>query len=231
MKILSGVDVGSKRCPTGLCVVQEDIRIPRLMPEQPMPDDLQMLLTMCDPETRRRLEEEYLERHGVEGDRQVHFVARHLETLPPGTAYPQIVERVVQLVEGVEEWRDGGLTIYLNLTGKGRPVFDLLRPRVWSAYLLSVYLTHGDRRTKEERLVTLGKAFLVTRLQTLLQCGYLHLPRTAEAETLARELQEYEIKVEPDANERYGAFTVGTRDELVTALGLAVQVDPEHWSI
>lgn len=31
-----------------------------------------------------------------------------------------------------------------------------------------------------------------------------------------------------DANDRYGAFAVGTHDDLVTALGLAVQTDVPH---
>lgn len=55
--------------------------------------------------------------------------------------------------------------------------------------------------------------------------GRLHLPRTAEAETLAEELLDYEIRVDQDANDRYGAFRVGAHDDLVTALGLAVQLD------
>lgn len=36
----------------------------------------------------------------------------------------------------------------------------------------------------------------------------------------------YELRVDDNANDRYGAFRVGTHDDLVTALGLAVQVDP-----
>jgi hypothetical protein len=35
----------------------------------------------------------------------------------------------------------------------------------------------------------------------------------------------FEIRVDEKANDRYGAFRVGTHDDLVTALGLAVQVD------
>ena len=35
----------------------------------------------------------------------------------------------------------------------------------------------------------------------------------------------YEIRVSEDANDRYGAFRTGTHDDLVTALGLAVQTD------
>ncbi len=37
---------------------------------------------------------------------------------------------------------------------------------------------------------------------------------------------DYEIRVSEDANGRYGAFRVGSHDDLVTALGLAVLVDP-----
>ena len=40
---------------------------------------------------------------------------------------------------------------------------------------------------------------------------------------MARELEDYEIRVTEDANDRYGAFKVGAHDDLVTALGLAVQ--------
>jgi hypothetical protein len=60
---------------------------------------------------------------------------------------------------------------------------------------------------------------MVSRLQALLQNGRLHLPRTPEAETLTEELQNFEIRVSEDANDRYGAFKVGTHDDLVTALG------------
>jgi hypothetical protein len=70
------------------------------------------------------------------------------------------------------------------------------------------------------------RIILVTRLQVLLQPGRVPLPDTEEARTLAEELMEYEVEVAEDADDRYGAFKVGTRDELVTALGLAVQAPP-----
>ena len=43
---------------------------------------------------------------------------------------------------------------------------------------------------------------------------------------LAKELLDYEIRVSEDANDKYGAFRVGSHDALVTALGLAVLDDP-----
>jgi hypothetical protein len=38
-------------------------------------------------------------------------------------------------------------------------------------------------------------------------------------------LEDYEIRVSEDANDKYGAFRTGAHDDLVTALGLAVQTD------
>jgi hypothetical protein len=88
------------------------------------------------------------------------------------------------------------------------------------------YLTHGDQRNvPSEGEIKVGKAWMVSRLQVLLQSGRIHLPRSAEAEALARELLDYEIRIFEDANERYGAFRVGSHDDLVTAMGLATQED------
>jgi hypothetical protein len=115
---------------------------------------------------------------------------------------------------------------YVDATGVGQPVVDEMRSR--GLAVTGVYFTHGDRRTAEasEARVTLGKAWLVSRLQALLQGGRLHLPDTSEARSLADELFDYEIRVDENANDKYGAFWVGRHDDLVTALGLAVQVEP-----
>jgi hypothetical protein len=87
-----------------------------------------------------------------------------------------------------------------------------------------VYFTHGDRRVEQrDRSISLGKAWLVSRLQALLQTARILLPRTMEAQVLAQELLDYEIHVDEKANDTYGAFRVGSHDDLVTALGLAVQ--------
>ncbi len=92
-----------------------------------------------------------------------------------------------------------------------------------------MHTANSSSSRQEGRSVKLGKAYLVSRLQSLLQTGCVHLPRTAEAEALAAELLDYEIRVDQNANDRYGAFRVGTHDDLVTALGLAVQCDPARY--
>ena len=96
---------------------------------------------------------------------------------------------------------------------------------------IACYFTHGDRRTEEGGRVSIGRAWLVSRLQSLLQTDRLHLPDTAEARQLAAELRDYEIRVDQDANDRYGAFKVGTHDDLVTALGLGVQPTRRPWGV
>lgn len=159
----------------------------------------------------------------VARDGRTHFLVRHLERLPLGTPYPAVTARLRRIVERATEQAGALPKVFTDATGVGQPVTDLLRAA--NLYITPVYFTHGDRRTIEAGEVRLGKAWLVSRLQVLLQDGRLHLPRTAEAEALAKELLDYEIRVDQDGNDRYGAFRVGTHDDLVTALGLATQED------
>ncbi len=48
---------------------------------------------------------------------------------------------------------------------------------------------------------------------------------------MMQELKDYRIKVDTDANDKYGAFSTGTHDDLVTALGLACIEDPGYYSV
>lgn len=156
---------------------------------------------------------------------ELHAVVRHLERLPIGTTFPTVSRRVAAVAAGVR--RQPGVTgvrLYVDATGLGLPVVDIMREQ--GLRPVPCYFTHGDRRTEEQGRITIGKAYLVSRLQTLLQRGRLHVPHTPEAEALASELLVYEIRVTENANDTYGAFKVGTHDDLVTAVGLAVQVDP-----
>ena len=174
-----------------------------------------------------------------------HYVVRYLERLPLGTAYPLVAERLAEIVTGVRarvervtvplgpgaveiKERTPHVTLYVDGTGVGQPVVDLLAAS--GVRPIACYFTHGDRRTEEGRQVSIGKAWLVSRLQALLQTDRVHLPDSAEARQLAKELQDYEIRVDQDANDKYGAFKVGTHDDLVTALGLAVQPPRPRWT-
>ena len=185
-----GVDVGQKRDPTAIALVEVDRR------------ELAPFRT------------------------ETHFIVRYLGRLPLGTPYPEVAARVAEVASRARGRGGYAPTIYVDATGVGQPVVDLIAETGCGGSVVAVYFTHGDRRTEEGRRVILGKAYLVSRLVTLLQSRRVHLPEGDEARTLAQELQDYEIRVDENANDRYGAFRVGTHDDLVTALGLAVQADP-----
>jgi len=178
-----------------------------------------------------------VERRGP--NQEVNYVGRHLERLPLGTSYPEVAARLRAIVAGVRERVPAAYTpgvgygpapldlrVAVDATGVGQPVVDLLAAA--GVKVTPVYFTHGDRRTEERGQVTIGKAFLVSRLKTLFQTQCVHLPTTAEAEAMQRELLDYEIRVTEDANDTYGAFKVGAHDDLVTAIGLAVQGDADR---
>jgi hypothetical protein len=153
---------------------------------------------------------------------EVHYLIRYLTRLPVGTPYPRIADRLREVTLGVAARSGETPIVYADITGFGLPVVDTLKGSVPQCRVVPVFFNHGDRYREESGEIRLGKAHLVSKLQALLQAGQLHLPQTREAEVLAEELRDYEIRVTDDANERDGAFRVGTHDDLVTALGLAV---------
>jgi hypothetical protein len=160
-----------------------------------------------------------------------HYLVRYLERLPTGTPYPTIAERLHEILAGLRSRTEEAPRVYVDATGHGEPAVKLLHAGLFDCLFWTVYFNHGDQRHREGKTIRLGKMCLVTSLLVLLQGDRLLLVQSREAEILAQELREYEVKVTPDANERYGAFRVGTQDDLVTALGLAVQIEPGGWYV
>jgi hypothetical protein len=199
-----GVDIGQRVDPTAIAVVEREERIEgrRFHPD----GSVATSSTEC---------------------RVWHHTTRYLERLPLGTSYPAVARRLAELTARVNDRTGRRPTLYLDATGVGKPVVDVLRDEKVAARLVAVYFTYGDRRTVEHNgPVTLGKAWLVSRMQALFQGNRLHLPPNhPEAQVMTDELLDYEIRVDKNANDTYGAFRVGSHDDLVTALGLATQED------
>ncbi len=164
-----------------------------------------------------------------EGRSETFYHIHHLERLPLGTDYPAVAERVATVAAGVI--KRGALVrrLYADCTGVGRPVIDMLPSALIRQHLTvpvwAVTFTFGDRRTEHmsEREIIMGKAWLVSRLKVLLQTDRILLPKMDEATVLVKELLDYEIRQRDNGNEQFGAFAVGSHDDLVTGLGLAVQ--------
>lgn len=167
----------------------------------------------------------------VEGRAEAHYTVRHLERIRLNTAYPEVTDRIARITDQVRARTGESPTVFVDATGVGGAVVDLLRERVRSGVVVPVTFTAGDQRTESWEgdyvRVSLGKAYLVSRLQVLLGTGRLHLPKTREAGALTDELLNYELRVDQSGHESFGAFRTGTHDDLACALGLATQIDPE----
>lgn len=181
---------------------------------------------------------ELRQRTNPHGPGEAIHITRYLERLPLGTTYPAIATRLAEIATNArqrarqeylnergqaprDDW-SYGFNVFVDATGVGRPVVDILSET--GLNVTPVFFTHGDRRNVDREQITLGKAWLVSRLKTLFQTGRVRLPPNhPEAPAMIDELVNYEIRVDQNANDKYGAFRTGKHDDLVTALGLATQ--------
>jgi len=145
---------------------------------------------------------------------------RHLERLPLGTSYPEVVGRVCELLRVPELL--GNCVLVVDATGVGGPVVDLLRRAPLECTLLAVTITGGDHPTRGRDGWRVPKRDLVTGLQVVLDNGELRIPEGLPmARTLVTELMSMQVKITANLHDAYGAFRSGEHDDLVLALGLA----------
>lgn len=124
---------------------------------------------ICVPEADRRT---------IEGREENHHVVRHLERLPLRARYSDVARRLAAMIGRLRKREDWPPELFVEATGIGQPVIDLLKEPLEDVEPVPVYFTHGDQRTEKieagRRSVKLGKAWLTSHLQTLLQSGRLH---------------------------------------------------------
>jgi hypothetical protein len=158
-----------------------------------------------------------------------HYHLRHLERLPLGTPYPQVVEHVVALLTRPPLAQHVRLAV--DATGVGLPVVDMFlaegpRRRADLARGRTFYpvlITGGDQTTHERGIWRVPKRTLVASVQVLLQSERLKIAATLpEAATLTRELLNFRVKITLAAHETYEAWREGIHDDLVLATALAV---------
>jgi len=139
----------------------------------------------------------------------------HLERLPLGTSYPAIVNHVGSLLNKLP----GHPELVIDMTGVGRPVFDIFVGNGISP--IGVMITAGSSETHEGRIHSVPKLTLISRVQALLHEGKLKILKTLpEAETLVRELQEFRVEYTASGHLTFNARS-GKNDDLVLALALA----------
>lgn len=166
------------------------------------------------------------------------YTARHIERAPLGTSYPDVVIGVRVIVQWLRQQFPRVIPeLYVDATGVGIPVVDILRRELAGIphRLVPVTIVGGDgyhdvvtadgadRKgrvvPRSARGLSVGKGFLVSRLQALLQTRRLLLLNTPEGHALREELRVFETRAR-ETHDQYGART-GAHDDLVLSAALA----------
>jgi hypothetical protein len=182
---------------------------------------------------------------GMEVVMRSEYTVRQIRRLPLNTSYPDVAEYLADMLDN-EVFQNRNVRVLIDVTGVGRPVYDALKLEIrlrrnntdmelasngvvwklgkYKLELKPISFVHGEAYNRSKG--TLGKAFLVSRLQTLLQWHRFHAPDTKEVKAMCEELMVYEIKVNDNGKDTYGAFKTGAHDDLATAAALACLEDP-----
>ena len=141
----------------------------------------------------------------------VNFALRHLERIPAGVSYPEIVSRVQTLHGQLRK----PVTV-LDGTGVGKAAVELFRK---SGFYASVFtLIAGDQVTQDGSNYRIPKRDVISSTQVLLQTGRLKIARSLpHAALLARELVNFRFKV---GQERSEDALDWREDDLVLALAI-----------
>jgi hypothetical protein len=149
----------------------------------------------------------------------------HLQRWQLRTPYPKIVSDVVRMVNKLSPVQspDYKPVLAIDATGVGAPVVDLFKRETVKAELKPIQIVGGANVSEDFGMTRVPKRDLVSVVQVALQNRTLKIAsELAEAENLARELQNFSVKITDSANDVYGAWREGTHDDLVLAVALAL---------
>jgi hypothetical protein len=160
------------------------------------------------------------------------YDVRHLERMPLGTSYPEVVKQVSERVYALRDL-DASLTLVVDQTGVGRPVVDLLRDAALPCRLVPIMITGGQTVTQTEEQhgwvkttsFHVPKRDLVSVFAVLLQSGRIRVAQDLlAAQLLVQELLNFRVKISLAGRDSYGAgeeWRDGAHDDLVLAVALA----------
>ena len=158
-----------------------------------------------------------LERNGSsKKDRK--YQLRHLERLPLGTTYPDVVTHVKELME--KDPLRGHVLLVVDATGVGLPVIDLLKQE--GLRPIGTTITGGTEATRVGGGYHVPKRDLVINLQVLFQSERLKAAESLPlARTFVNELLGFKVKINIRGHDSYEAWREGVHDDLVLAVSLA----------
>lgn len=147
--------------------------------------------------------------------------------------YPDVVKRVVQVVESLRRPIDTGsgtvrpdVTLIVDYTGVGRPVLDMLLEAEPDCDLIPVTITGGAQINQTEFGLTVPKRELASVIQRLLQEKRITINQKAPmAKDLTDELKGFRAKISASGHISYAAaedWRSAQHDDLVLGTALAL---------
>lgn len=163
-----------------------------------------------------------------QGEEDSHLI-RVIDRPPLNTPYPEIIKRVQEIRDSIEELTGSAPTIYIDATGVGRPVVDEFEAK--GVYVHPVTILAGESVTEEGRELHVGKLALVSRLDVLLSDGRIKWDgSTPLGKKLTNELHRFQLKLSKSGLLQFEAEK-SFHDDLVIALALAVFGKPRTISV
>lgn len=208
-----GLDPGQATDPTGLVIVEKfdrttvvDERAAQLAAERALSVGRMRLVPR--------------ERRGAMTSTESHYDVRHIERLPLGMSYVDVVAYVARLMNRAP--LVGTTRLACDATGIGRAVIDQMRaaglkptPVVITAGSAEASGPHGYKRVP--------KVDIVGQLDVLLHSERLRVAEELQfAGALVDELENFRVRYTARGHETFAAWRESIHDDLVLALGVAV---------
>lgn len=150
------------------------------------------------------------------------FYLRHLERIPQGSSYAELVERVKSIHDRLRE-----PTLAIDATGVGQAAVELFRRAGMEPWVVTI--TAGDEATEAGMNARVPKRDVISTAQVLLQTGRLKIARDLpSAQLLLRELQGFRMNVDLKRTSEKLAWREGVNDDLVLALAVGLWIGEKH---
>lgn len=154
---------------------------------------------------------------------------RHLDRLPLGTSYPEIVGKAKKIIEGVEKQEGDTMSdLVVDITGVGRGILSLMDDEGFSPIVVTITGGTGETEAKSDDW-RIAKTELVSNLQLQYQMRKLKTAKGLDlANTFVEEMMNFKLKAPSLSTDDFEAWREGAHDDLVFAVALAVWRGSRH---
>jgi hypothetical protein len=149
---------------------------------------------------------------------EVHHQITHIAQLRPGVSYPEQAMWIIQAAHALSY--EERATVYVDATGVGRAVVDLLR-RDCPFPIVAVTITPGGAVTKKGKDWSVAKTELISALEVVLSTRRLSAdPGVDNAGLLLKQLKAFGYVLGETGRPKFEGK--GSHDDITMALALAI---------